>query len=249
VTVDDVHEEFCVALTRAGGISCETLIPDRSKTRADLVFADDNVVVEVKTVTIDRNKVEAIRKKSGEIISSAAKRGGPVIFGTVSLPFDGMEQGLAEALLAHLGDRLRKELQSANRQIKATAAELGLVHSKGMVIVAVPAHFSLHAGFIATVAGRVLRPGKYRSIDGLAICSVPIDDHPFLNPLTYSFHPRSTGDTMSGLARRMGQAWVEHLSAVDDVPIVQTAASPREFEEIFLVGDEDWPKSGEAWKD
>jgi hypothetical protein len=249
VKVEDIHDQFCVALTKAGAEPCEALIPDRQATRADAVFTAEQVVVEVKSVTVDRNKVDEIRKKSGQIWSNAMKHGASIPFGTVSLPFDEMGKGLAEELLKHLGDRVRKELRSANKQIRATVAALGLADAMGIVVLAVPAHFSLHAGFIATVAGRVLRPDKYRSIHGLIICGVPVDGQAISNPLTFTFHPRTVSHAFTDLPGRIGQAWIKHLSEVDGVPITQEAGSPNQFEDIFLVGDEDWPKLGEAWQE
>lgn len=213
------------------------------------MFIAERVVVEVKSITVDRNKVDEIRKKSGQLWSEAMKHDAPIPFGTVSLPFDGMGRALAEALLMHLGNRVRKELRSANKQIRETVAALGLDNAMGIVLMAVPAHFSLHAGFVATVAGRVLAPGKYSSIHGLIVCGVPIDGHTISNPLTFAFHPRSVSHSFADLPGRIGQAWIEHLSEIDGMPVTQDEGSPSQFEDIFLVGDEDWPKHGEAWPD
>lgn len=245
--VEDIHDEFCNALVRAGAEPCEKLITDSQAVRADAVLRSEQVVIEVKSLTIDRNKIEAIRKKSGKIWAEEMKAGGPIPFGTVSLPFDQMDQRLAEKLLAHLGNRVRKDLRSANRQIKATASQLGLTNPHGLVVIAVPAHFSLHAGFIATVAGRVLRPGKYSSIDGLIICGVPIDGESPTSPLTFSYHPRSMNHSSNGLPERIANAWIEHLAEMEKIPVRSQVGSPKQFEDIFLVGDEDWPSHGREW--
>ncbi|WP_296679578.1 hypothetical protein [Novosphingobium sp.] len=247
--IDEIHDQFCAALTKAGAQPCEALIVDRQATRADAVFVDDRIIIEVKTVTIDRNKVDAIRKRSGQIWAEAIRNGGPVPFGTDSIPMDQMDAELANAFLHHLGDRVRKELRSANKQIRSTVNQLGFSDARGIVVIAVPAHFSLHAGFIASVAGRVLRPGAYSSIHGLIICSVPITGETQTNPLTFTYHPRSLNDAATNLPARIGRAWMDHLAENDGVPVTHEIGSPKQFEDIFLVGDEDWPKHGEQWKD
>ena len=175
--------------------------------------------------------------------------GGPVPFGTVSIPLDQMGAELADAFLHLLGDRVRKELRSANKQIRTTVARLGVSDAKGIVVIAVPAHFSLHAGFIASVAGRVLKPGAYRSINGLIICGVPITGEAHSIPLTFTYHPRSLADAAIKLPARIGQAWMDHLAEIDGAPVTREIGSPKQFEDIFLVGDEEWPKHEEQWKD
>lgn len=247
MNVDEIHDEFCDALARAGAEPCENLIGDAQAIRADAVFPSEQVVIEVKSLTIDRNKVEAVRKKSGQIWTEDMKNGGPIPFGSVSIPFDQLGKGLAEKLLAHLGNRVRKDLRSANRQIKATAKQLGFSNPHGLVIIAVPAHFSLHAGFIATVAGRVLGPGKYGSIHSLIICDVPVDGESPVSPLTFSYLPRTHSDATNGIPDRIGKAWMDHLAELDGVAVTSEVGSAKQFEDIFLVGDEDWPERGEPW--
>lgn len=235
---EDLHDEICAALVKAGGISCDSIL-SKSATKADVFFPDHRTIVEVKTITTDRNKTDSVVKRAGEITHKHAATGGPVLFGSKKLNLAGLPRRLANDLLMNLGGRVRKEIVAANNQIKATAEALG-VDPRGLLLLAVPAQFSTHEGVLLTVAGRVLKPGLFRGIDALIIMSAETDGYRSRRPLTFAYSPRATSRVPEELRDEIADAWFKHLSSKNGgqaVPVED--GSLAEFEARFIVPEQD----------
>lgn len=244
--LEDIHDNLCLAVLRAGATDCDQLIPDKQATKADAVFLAERVIVEVKQLKADRNKDRSVRQRSGEILQhSAAHEGGPVFFGDCSVTLDHLPKATAEKLLANLGQRVRKDARDASKQIKATAKALDLV-PRGLMVMGVPAHYDTHPGVVLTALSRFLPRHKHRSIQGVLIVSVPVDNEPPVGPLTISFCPRDGCEIPKDIIERSAGSWLNLLAEIDNVPVSVEAKAFPDFEQIYLVKDEDWPSSSKS---
>jgi hypothetical protein len=241
----DIHHEMCRALEKVGGTPCEKLIADAQATQADILFEECGLFVEVKTLTEDRNKRKEVREKAGKILLESMRyENGPIPFGTVSAPLSDFPRPTAERLLLNMGERVRKNLRDASVQIKATAKRLNLP-ARGIVLMAVPSHFSTHPGVIATVASRILHPTKHFAIEALGILSVPIDGFEGPRQLSFTFSPRIHANVPAELVDRIATGWIAHLSEITGDNFTENEATFEDFESEFLVDEGDWPKRTE----
>lgn len=235
--IDEIHDQICAALEKAGGTNCDALIADPNAVRADVYFPDAGVVVEVKSLTSDRNKTQSVRQRAGLILhESAAKEGGPVFFGDVTVPLSSLPRNTAEKLLMNLGQRVAKEIRSANKQIKATAQVLDK-RAVGLIVFGVPAHFDTHVGVIMAAAARVLKPHKHQAIHGIMVIGVPVSGYAPKHPPTLSFHPRSFSKIPSALSRVIFREWIAHLQAVDGERVFVLAQSEQDFMSKFMADE------------
>lgn len=239
---NDIHREMCRALEKVGGTPCEKLIADAQATQADILFEECGLFVEVKTLTEDRNKRKEAREKAGQILLDSMRyENGPIPFGTVAAPLSDFPRPTAERLLLNMGERVRKNLRDASDQIKATAKRLNLP-ARGIVLMAVPSHFSTHPGVIATVAGRILHPTKHRAIEALGIVSVPIDGVQGTRQLSFTFSPRAHANVPTELVDRIIEGWIAHLSELTGDHFSENEGTFEDFETEFLIDENDWPK-------
>ena len=115
--IDQLHDLMCQTLRAAGGVDCESLLPqEQGKKIADVWFADEQVMVEVKSLGTDRNKTDSVRRRTSEILSKHAPWAVPKTKDThFSVPMQSLPPATREKLLMHLGDRIKKEAIEANR--------------------------------------------------------------------------------------------------------------------------------------
>ncbi|MBJ7439825.1 MAG: hypothetical protein JHD35_12470 [Sphingopyxis sp.] len=237
--VEEVHDAICTALVAAGGSSCDDLIGDPNATKADVFFVDAGTIVEVKSLTTDRNRTASVRQKSAEILDHSARyEGGAVFFGDVTIELGDLPKKTADKLLMNLGARVAKEIRKANQQIKCTARTLG-VRPKGLLIFGVPGHFDTHAGVVVTTASRVLGLDKHRAIEGIMVIGVPIEGRDTNRPLTLSYHSRSFDSIPQGLIDRIAKSWVRHLETSDGKPVSVEYGAEQEFMAMMIVDDSD----------
>lgn len=221
----------------AGGESCDVILGNSPAKRADILFREHRVIVEVKTLTIDRNKLDSVQEKSGRIMQEGAlDEGGPVVFGSVAVPLSRVPPRTAERLLMNLGERVRKDLSDAHKQIEGTAQALDFA-CRGLVVIGVPAHFDTNSGVVATAAARALGRDKYQSIDGIFLIQVQVDGEKPRGPLTISFHPRGHSQIPERLISSIASGWVQRLREVAGSDLRMGDGSFEEFDAIYLVDE------------
>lgn len=236
--MDRVHDEICAALRSAGGECCDLIVGNSPARRADILFREHRVIVEVKSLTTDRNRLESVQVRSGRIIQDGAREeGGPVVSGSVGVSLSDVPPRTAERLLMNLGGRVRDDLRDARKQIESTSAALGFA-CRGLVVFGVPAHFDTHPGVVATAAARVLSPGKYRSIDGIMLFKVQTGGEESRGPLTISFHPRSHSGLPEKLVSSIASAWIRYVGEKEGTDLGMGEGSFDDFEAIYLAGED-----------
>ena len=148
-----LHDLLCQATIDSGGIQCEDFVKAQEGMRlADVLFPDDRLIVEVKSITTDRNDLRSSRQAAGRIYKQWADKGlVESLTGEFSIRIGELPKKLARALLAERGKRVRRELSNANAQIRDTAIQCGWGNSMGLVIFAIPAHFETNAEMTASI--------------------------------------------------------------------------------------------------
>lgn len=207
----DQHELITTVLCEAGGGHAEDSLPSGYVgKRADVVFASDNLIAEVKSFTSDRRQDPQVATKLGEVMERNAAFGGPIVFGTVSVRLHDLPKPIAEQALRVVGARVRKEVTSARGQIAATRAVLGMPDAYGLIVFVSPPE-RLGNQTIAWLINDALKHSTYvDGLDGAMVIETPLgfpaDQFKSRNTFSalWSISGRKFPD---GLAERIAAAW------------------------------------------
>ena len=237
--IEDAHDLMCKALVRAGGVLCEEMLkPVDGVKIADVAFLNDQLVIEVKTLASDRNKLESVRKKARSILDKWAASGHiPHMPGAVSVNLGDLPAEVAEDLLRNVGNRIATELTNANRQIKQTMERLGYSHPVGLVIIITPWHFASHVGVIGAIAGRNLKGTNRRGINGvLAIEIISDGDNvPDRGLAMVNFTRTEMVPANPVVVGQIVESWRSTVSEHLGVPFPREDRPEGEFERMYLA--------------
>jgi len=239
---EDLHDEMCAALESIGGIPPEHIRADADGSRkCDIVFLNRNVLVEVKTLTSDRGTIQSVKEKNGRLLHKWAVRGrAPIAFGTVNIKLAELEKPVAEDILMNVGQRVRDDLTSADKQISATKRHLGLDDVHGLIIFVVPAHFRTNNGLIYTVATRHLERRPCAAIDTVMIIPAIVEEGfgaAFPRELAMTHHAANAEKRLDeDFAFTIMRGWGRHFSQREGIPTLPMRRVPAEdFERRFLT--------------
>ena len=175
--VDEILNQHALlerVLSEAGGKPVALLIPaGYTGKNADFLFPDEDVIVEVKSLTTDRAAEPAVGEAVGEMFARNTNLGAPVIFGTVTIGLHDLEPRVAANALRILGKRVQAEAKAANAQLKATKAVLQRPNALGVIALVSPP-FKLDRNSIAWIMGDAMRDGRCSSIDVLLLIETPL---------------------------------------------------------------------------
>lgn len=172
--IDNQHALLERVLCEAGGQPVAPLAPTGYTGKiADILFADDDVIVEIKSLTTDRAADPAVGEAVGEMFARSTHLGAPVIFGTMTIGLHDLDPRVAANALRILGKRVQAEAKAANMQLKATKAALGRHKALGVIALVSPP-FTLDRNSIAWTMGDAMRDGRCSSIDVLLLVETPL---------------------------------------------------------------------------
>jgi len=85
--IENLHDEMCAALESIGGLPPERVREDHpGLKKCDIVFPQESVFVEVKSLASDRSATASVKEKNGRLLHKWANRGmAPVAFGEVNI--------------------------------------------------------------------------------------------------------------------------------------------------------------------
>lgn len=205
------HELVTAILCAAGGEPVEALLaPDYKGKRADVVFRADDLIAEVKSLTSDRRRDPAVSGKLATTFEREAARGGPVVFGTMTVNLNDLPVPLAERALRIVGDRVRTEVNSAASQLAATRGALAMQDAYCLVVFVSPPDRIGHRSMAWLIADEIRQRGNVKCLDGAMVIETP---------LGWSRAKGTPGNSYSalwsisgkpfpaGLAERIGAAW------------------------------------------
>jgi len=209
----DLHAFAEDLLLRAGGEHVENLLPAvEGRKRADIAFAGERVIVEVKSLTNDRGNDPAVQETMNRlIVEDGPALGGPIIFGQASVRLDKLPDKLARQAFRLLGNRVRREVGSANRQIRETVEDLRWGTGQGVVLFIVPP-MKINLHLIGWAVFDAIRGGANSSINSLVMveCYAP-DEH--VRNLVVSHHSIAGVGVPTSILRGLHSAVTEVLGA------------------------------------
>jgi len=168
------HDLLERALCEAGGQPVAPLLPEGyTGKNADILFAADDVIVEIKSLTTDRAADPEVGEAVGEMFARNIHFGAPLIFGTVTIGLHGLDPRVAANTLRILGKRVQTEAKAANAQIKVTKEVLGRPDALGVVALVSPP-FKLDRNSIVWTMGDAMRGGRCSGIDVLLLVETPL---------------------------------------------------------------------------
>lgn len=207
----DQHELITMVLCEAGGSHAEASLPSGyAGKRADVVFASENLIVEVKSFTSDRRQDPQVATKLGEVMERNAAFGGPIVFGTVSVRLHDLPKPIAEQALRVVGARVRKEVTSARGQIAATRAVLDMPNAYGLIVFVSPPERLGNQTIAWLINDALKHSARVDGLDGAMVIETPLgfpaDQFKSRNTFSalWSISGRKFPD---GLAERIAAAW------------------------------------------
>jgi hypothetical protein len=239
--IDQLHDELCEALFAAGADRPEALLPKGyNDQKADAVFSQRRIIVEVKSLCSDRVEAAEVEGVVDEIMSEWMRNGGPVTFGTVSYDVSKLPDQYARKLISYYGNRIRRELNKASGQIRDTASGLGWSERPfGIVAFITPSSFRTHAGVIGRAAWDLLkRTDQAPYVDAIMTFAVPVEDHGTDNmrEMLVVPHPRGEASIPAGLARHIADTWALHYTnKVGSRLLARQNFSVDQFMEKFMA--------------
>jgi hypothetical protein len=235
---NQLHDELCEAFVSAGAACADDFLPKGyNDEKADVVFMDERVIVEVKSLCKDDVESERVRQSIDRIFGEWEAKGGPIVFGSLNVDVATLPHGMGEEITSVFGERVRKDLKKANRQIRATASVLGWTDFHGVVALATPAHFRTHPGVIGRAAWDLLRrPDQAAQVNGMMTLAVPVEDSSgrAMGQLMMIPHPRGKRPIPEGIYQRMGDGFARHYGMREGLKMHRQDGSEEEFMARFM---------------
>lgn len=204
------HDLMVRVLIEAGGQAVESAVPSGYRGRvADVLFAEDNVIVEVKSLTTDRANDPEVGQAVGEMFAKSTHLGAPVIFGTVAVNLHDLDPRVAANTLRIIGRRVQDVTKTANDQLKKTKLALNRPGAIGVVALITPP-FKLDRKSIAWTMGDVMRDGRCSGIDLVFLVETPLAASMPETNIGNSFlsmHSRADRCLPDHLVEAIDQAW------------------------------------------
>lgn len=206
----DQHQLMIDVLRAAGGQEVEDLLPRGYQgSRADVVFRQANVIVEVKSIGTDRAVSPAVSDAVLAMLHANVAQGAPVISGPTTIVMHDLPEAIAHKALRIVGKRVQRESAAANKQIKASAAALAMTDAYGLLVYITPP-FRLDRASIIWLFGDAVKGGDCSSVNGLLVvqseAGLPGSD-PRRSNSFISFHSRDGQECPPVLREAIGLAW------------------------------------------
>jgi hypothetical protein len=204
------HELVVDVLMGAGGQPPEAFLPPRYAGRkADVIFPDEDIIVEVKSLTMDRAADPKVSGAVGEMFARSTNLGAPVVFGRMQIGLHDLPPKVAANTLRIIGQRVLSEVRAANSQIKATKVALERPHAKGVLALVTPP-FKLDRRSVAWLIRDALREGRNSSVNVIFLVETSLAAPPGTHGRRDSFmnfYSRDGDEMPRHLGEAIYQAW------------------------------------------
>lgn len=198
-------QEFVKGL--GGGELVAPLIARQGVKNADYLFRQARVVAELKVLETEFLDTESIRQKVLDAFNRFAGA-------------DPEDQGspLRHELLRILRAPLQRIVNKANRQIKETKQELGLVGWRGIIIIVNDGFRGLPPSFVMGLIASILDGKSYSSTDGFIYQTnhyVELADNPYAVLLWAPLYDPKADDDLVDFVNDLGRNWRKFSEAKD----------------------------------
>ena len=137
---------------------------------ADYIFADENVVAELKEIQKDINADRELSQRLGAIHHKHRTRLG-VLIGRRSIRIDQLPEDIRDEMIVPFQRRIEGPVKKAAKQIKETKKRLGVPDACGLLILVNDASTFLTPDLAHFFLSRILS-SQHRAIDHVVYCSV-----------------------------------------------------------------------------
>jgi hypothetical protein len=203
-----LEKVFC----EAGGQSVEgALSVGYGGKRADIVFPDQNIIIEIKELSGDRAMSSKIQERLNRLITEDGPAlGGPIIFGEATINLSQLPDVLMRRSFRLLAKRVQREVSFANRQIRETKAALTMPDAHGMLVfVTPPTKIDLH--LIGWAVQDAMLGGAHSQINSLMLVEALWDSTQWVVSCI-SFHSIAGRDIPEGLKNEISSALTRLLN-------------------------------------
>ena len=190
-------QEFVQGL--GGGELVTPLIARQGVKNADFLFRRTRVVAELKVLETEFLDTESVRQK---VADAYARHFG--------VDPEGQGSPLRRELLGIVRAPLQRIVNKANRQIKETKQELGLVGWRGIIIIVNDGFRGLPPGFVMGLIASILDGKSYSSTDGFIYQTnhyVELPDNPYAVLLWAPLYDPKADDDLVDFVNDLGRNW------------------------------------------
>lgn len=192
---------------RAGGELVAPLITRQKVQNADFLFRHDKVIIELKVLET-------------EFLDA------PSVVSKIEAAFDRNPNGDPNDLTAPLGRELLKILRAplqriikkANRQIRETKQELGLVGWRGIIIMVNDGFRALAPGLVIRLCSDILAGQSYSSADAFIYQTnhyIEVPENPYALLLWAPLYAEKSGQDLVEFVNDLGRRWREYVEDAD----------------------------------
>jgi hypothetical protein len=195
---DELHwQQFVQGI--GGGELVAPLIKRQGVKNADFMFRSARVIIELKVLETEFIETASSRQKIEAAFASH-----------VGDDVEGQQSPLKQELLKIVKAPLQRIVNKANRQIKETKQELGLVGWRGIVVIVNDGFRGLPPGLVMGIIANILAGKSYSSCDAFIYQTshyVELPDNPYAVLLWAPSYDDKAGDDLVDFVNDLGRKW------------------------------------------
>lgn len=202
---DETHWNEFVPL--ANGKLVGPLIKRQGVKNADYLFPDARVIAELKVLETEFTHTPQVLAKVKELFRRYP-----------DIDPDDRTQPLRTELIKVLRAPLQRIINKANRQIKETKLELGLLRWRGIIIIVNDGFRGLRPGTVMGLCANILSGKNYTSTDCFIYQTnhcVELPDNPYAVFLWAPLYSDRAGDDLVHFVNDLGRRWRMYAEQVD----------------------------------
>ena len=211
-------------ISRVGGELVAPHIKRQGVKNADFMFRNARVVLELKVVVTELAHSEQMLAKVDAL--------------SAQYPDGLSDPRLQRELLSILRAPLKRILKTANRQIRETKQELGLVGWRGLIVLVNDGFRGAPPDLVIALVSDIMANESYSSCDGLIYQTnhlVELRDNPYANWLWVPmYNPRKTDDFVD-FVNHIGREWRAFHEEIDGPFEYSAEQETMDFSNSYVV--------------
>lgn len=211
-------------ISRVGGELVAPYIKRQGVKNADFMFSESRVVLELKVVVTELAHSEQVLDKIKALSDKSP--------GNLSDPL------LQREIFSILRAPLKRILKNANRQIRETKQELGLIGWRGLIVLVNDGFRGVPPDLVISLVNDIMANESYSSCDGLVYQTnhlVELRDNPYANWLWVPmYNPRKTDDFVE-FVNHIGREWRAFHEEVDGPFEFSAECETMDFSNSYVV--------------